>query len=79
MVENNYKSLACAVIEQEIYDFLRKKHYYKNLSDEEAEQKLYNFCTTNVWFSYIDIDGEYLYAKILKMKQEGRKSIWLKN
>lgn len=74
-----YKELACAVIEQEINDFLQKTGSYKHTTDDKAELLLYDFCTTNEWFNYLDLDGEYLYLKILKMKREGRKTVWQKS
>lgn len=74
-----YKELACAVIEQEINDFLHKTGNYRKTNKSQAELMLYNFCTTNEWFNYLDLDGEYLYLKVLKMKEEGRKSVWQKS
>lgn len=73
-----YKDLACNIIKQEIDDYLHNHHYYRGLNRREADQKLYHFCTTNEWFNFIDLDGEYLYAKVLKMRNEGRKNVWQK-
>lgn len=79
IIIQRYKELACAIVEQEINDFLKGVNVYYGTTIEQAENIFYNFCTTNRWFDYLDLDGEYLYVKVLKMKEKGRKTVWLKN
>lgn len=60
---NNYKELACAIIERQALDFLENYKKY----DEYA---FYNWCMNSVWFDYVNIDREYFYVKILKKKEK---------
>lgn len=58
----NYKELACAIIERQAWDFIED---YKDYDD----YAFYKWCMTSVWFDYVNIDREYFYAKILKKKE----------
>lgn len=66
VIHDRYKELACAVIAQGINDWL---HYDQN------EYSLYKWMRKCPFFDYLGIDREYVYAKVLKLKEKGYKSL----
>lgn len=55
-----YKRLACAVIEQEYYDYI---------NDIENQDAFYHFCKTCLWFELLNIDGLEFYDKAVVKKR----------
>lgn len=67
VIINKYRELACASIVQGINDWL---------SDKKAtEQELYDWLMECDWFDYLDLDREYFFVRILRMKRQGVKAI----
>lgn len=67
VIIKRYRELACASIVQGINDWL---------SDKKAtEQELYDWIMDCNWFDYLDLDREYFYVRILRMKRQGVKAL----
>lgn len=67
VIINKYRELACASIVQGINDWL---------SDKKAtEQELYDWLMECDWFDYLNLDREYFYVRILRMKRQGVKAL----
>lgn len=67
LIHEKYKELACAVIQQVVEDFLKD---YK--MDNYA---FYKWCMECDYFDYLDLDREYFYVKVLKLKEKGITSV----
>ena len=67
VIINKYRELAWASIVQGINDWL---------SDKKAtEQELYDWLMECDWFDYLNLDREYFYVRILRMKRQGVKAL----
>lgn len=67
VIHTKYRELACSIILQTTEDFLNDKfvddyHFYKWIAD----------CS---YFDYLDLDREYFYVKVLKLKKKGIKKV----
>ena len=67
VIYERYRELACAVIAQGINDWLH--------DDNATEYALYKFFKNCIFFDYLDLDREYFYAQVVKLKKKGWKSI----
>lgn len=67
VIMERYRELACASILQGINDWLQ---------DEDAsDYQLYKWLNDCTWFDYLELDREYFYVKILKLREQGIKYI----
>ena len=67
VIYERYKELACAIIAQGINDWLKKP--------DATEYSLYKFINNCTMFNYLDLDREYVFTQVLKLKEKGWKSI----
>lgn len=67
LVHEKYRELAVASIVQGINDWLESKY--------DTEQDLYRWLENCSWFDLLELDREYFYVKILKLKEKGVKKI----
>lgn len=63
----NYRLLACASIVQAVNDFLE--------DDESNDFLFYTWCNNCSYFDYLNIDREYFYCKVLRLKEKGIKKV----
>lgn len=71
-IYDNYKSLAVAVIEVQVLDYLNNRHEYKR----EGREKIFeNFCKQNILFDYLDIDREFFLEQCRKLKSWNIKKL----
>ena len=71
VIHERYRELACASIVAGINEWLQ--------DDEASDYKLYKWLNECTWFDYLELDREYFYVKILKLKRKGIRSIkWVK-
>ena len=67
VITEKYRELACASIAQGINDWLQDK----KASDYDLYKWLYE-CT---WFDYLDLDREYFYVRVIRLKRQGVKTL----
>lgn len=67
---NDYKSLVCSIIEQQIYDFLHNSDIYRNKSYEKQKKIFTHYINNCRWFEYLDINKDVLLKKVLERKEE---------
>lgn len=64
---DRYRELACASIIQGVNDWLEKK--------EADDYELYKWIQDCTWFDYLNLDREYFFIRILKLKEKGVKKL----
>ena len=67
LIQQRYRELACAVIAQGISDWLREPR--------TTDYSLYKWMNNCPWFDFLNLDREYFYAKVLKLREKGVRSI----
>lgn len=67
VIMDRYKELACASIIQGINDWLQDK--------ESTDYDLYKWLNDCTWFDYLNLDREYFYVRIIRLKRQGVKYI----
>ena len=71
VIHQRYRELACAVIAQGISDWLKEP--------VRRDYSLYRWMNKCPWFDYLGLDREYVYAKALKLREKGVRSVSFHN
>lgn len=67
---NDYKSLVCGIIEQQVIDYAKSTGNYRNIPRDKAKLKFINYINNCRWFEYLDINKEVLINKALRLRRE---------
>lgn len=67
VIIKKYRELACASIVQGINDWLQDK--------ESTDYELYKWLNDCTWFDYLNLDREYFYVRIIRLKRQGVKAL----
>ena len=67
VIHLRYRELACASIQQGINDWLGDKY--------ATDYDLYKWLQDCEWFDYLQIDRDYVFVKIIKLKRQGKKKV----